>query len=196
MVQNPTVNSKVATAGLVTTSTVVLIALVLFLAFVLPAELPSLFKVIVGGLLLAAALLIGGLWWKRVNDRRAWLADATERWRSFDNAKLAGGTTTEVTLLSVDAVQPTGSWVTIKWNRFNHVQPAWIEALPEPLWPGAVLLIAPDPAQVMPSTPWPEAYFIRAADCLAWAPSAGRPAASLLASPMQQREGSIQRRQA
>ena len=176
MVLNPTVKPKVATAGLVLTSTAVLIALVLFLVFVLAAGLPSLLKVVVGGLLLAAALLLGGLWWKRVNQRRTWLADATERWRSFDDAKLASGTTTEVTLLSVDAVQPTGSWVTIMWNRFNHVQPAWIEALPEPIWPGAVLLIAPDPAQVMPSAPWPETYFIRAADCLAWAPSDGRPA--------------------
>jgi hypothetical protein len=99
---------------------------------------------------------------------------AANRWRSFDNAKLASGTTTEVTLLSVDAVQPTGAWVTIMWNRFNHVQRAWIEALPEPLWPGSVLLIAPDPTQVIPSTPWPETYFIRAADCLAWAPAEGR----------------------
>lgn len=176
MVLNPTVKPKVATAGLVLTSTAVLIALVLFLVYGLAAGLNSLLKISFGGLLLAAALLVGGLWWKRVNQRRFWLADATEKWRSFDYAKLASGTTTEVTLLSVDAVQPTGSWVTILWNHFNHVQPAWIEALPEPIWPGAILLIAPDPTQVMPSAPWPETYFIRAADCLAWAPGDGRPA--------------------
>ena len=125
--------------------------------------------------MLAAALLLGALWRKRVNRRRTWRSMQRKRWRTFDNAKLASGTTTEVTLLSVDAVQPTGSWVTIRWNRFNHVQPAWIEALPEPLWPGAILLISPDPAQVMPSAPWPDAYFIRAVDCLAWAPADGRP---------------------
>lgn len=175
MILNPTMKPKVATAGLVSTSTVVLIALILFSASVPAAELPNLFKVIVGGLLVAATLLSAGLWWKRVNHRRTWLTEATEKWRTFDNAKRASGTTTEVTLLSVDAVQPTGSWVTIRWNRFNHIQPAWIEALPEPLWSGAVLLIAPDPAQVMPNAPWPEAYFIRAADCLAWAPADGRP---------------------
>lgn len=186
MVPNPTVKPKVATAGLVLTSTVVLIAFVFFLVFVLAPDLPSLLKAVIGGLLIAAALLLGGLWWNRLNRRRTWLVDATERWRSFDNAKLTSGTTTEITLLTVDARQPTGSWVTILWHRFNHVQPAWIEALPEPLWPGAVLLITPDPAQVMPSAPWPEAYFIRAADCLAWAPSEGRPVASLLASPIQQ----------
>jgi Na+/proline symporter len=183
MVLNPTVKPKVATAGLVLTSTAVLIGLVLFLVYGLAAELNTLLKISFGCLLLVSALLAGGLWWKRVNHRRAWLTDATERWRSFDNAKLASGTTTEVTLLSVDAVQPTGSWVTILWNRFNHVQPAWIEALPEPIWPGAILLIAPDPAQVMPSAPWPETYFIRAADCLAWAPGDGRPAAKGLLAP-------------
>jgi hypothetical protein len=175
MVLNPTVKPKVATAGLVLTSAVVLIGLVLFLVSVLVPELPSLFKVVVGGLLVTAALLSAALWWKRINQRRTWVLDAKEKWRTFDNAKLASGTTTEVKLVSVEVVQPTGSWVTIMWNRFNHVQPAWIEALPEPLWPGAVLLIVPDPVQVMPSAPWPQEYFIRAEDCLAWAPSDGRP---------------------
>jgi hypothetical protein len=175
MVLNPTVKPKVATAGLVLTSIVVLIGIVVFLGSVLSAEIPSIFKLIVGGLLVAVALLSGGLWWRRLNHRRTWVIDATEKWRAFDNAKLASGTTTEVTLLSVDAIQPTGSWVTIRWNRFNHVQPAWIEALSEPLWPGAVLLIAPDPVQVMPEAPWPETYVVRTADCLAWAPADGRP---------------------
>lgn len=174
MVVNPAVKPKVATSGLVLASTVVLIAFVLFLTYVPAADLPSLLAMVIGSVLLAAVLLLMWLWWKRAAQCRGWLANATDMWRSFDNAKLATGTTAEVTLLSVDAVQPTGSWVTIKWNRFDHVQPAWIEALPEPIWPGAVLLITPDPAQVMPSAPWPEAYFIRAADCLAWAPAEGR----------------------
>lgn len=178
MVVNPAVKPKVATSGLVLASTVVLIAFVLFLAYVPAADFPSLVKMVVGIILLAAALLLLWLWWKRADQCRGWMANAREKWRSFDNLKAASGTTAEVILLSVDAIQPTGSWVTIKWNRFNHVQPAWIEALPEPIWPGAVLLITPDPAQVMPSAPWPEAYIIRAADCLAWAPVEGRHAMS------------------
>jgi hypothetical protein len=185
MVVNPAVKPKVATTGLVIASTVVFIALALFLAFVAASELPSTLKTVTGGVLLAAVMLLVWLWWRLANQRRTWLAKATERWRSFNDAKLASGTTAEVTLLSVDAVQPTGSWVTILWNRFNHVQPAWIEALPEPIWPGTVLLIAPDPAQVMPSTPWPETYFIRATDCLAWAPCDGRPAGRHPQSPIQ-----------
>ncbi|MET3173800.1 UNVERIFIED_ORG: hypothetical protein ABIB52_001638 [Arthrobacter sp. UYCu721] len=185
MIVNPAVKPKVATSGLVVASTVVLMALALYIAFVPAADLSSLLKTVICGVTLAPALFLLWLWWKRADQRRTWLADATDRWRSFDDAKLASGTTAEVTLLSVDAVQPTGSWVTILWNRFNHVQPAWIEALPEPIWPGAVLLIAPDPAQVMPSTPWPETYFIRAADCLAWAPTEGRPTATRLPSAVQ-----------
>lgn len=182
MVLNPTVKPKVVTAGLVLVSTVVLIALVLFLVVFPVTGLSSLSAVVTAGLLMGAALLLGGVWWKRTVLRRTWLLDATERWRSFDSAKLARRATAEVTLISVDAIQPTGSWVTIKWNRFNHVQPAWIEALPEPLWPGVVLLIAPDPAQVMPGAPWPDTYFIRASDCLAWAPTDGRPDEACAAS--------------
>jgi hypothetical protein len=185
MIVNPAVKPKVATTGLVMASTVVLIVLALFLAFVAAAELSSTLKTVIGGVLLAAVLLLVWLWWKRTDQRRTWLAHATERWKSFNDAKLSSGTTAEVTLLSVDAVQPTGSWVTILWNRFNHVQPAWIEALPEPIWPGAVLLIAPDPAQVMPNTPWPNAYFIRATDCLAWAPTEGRPTTTYGSSVIQ-----------
>jgi hypothetical protein len=185
MVVNPAVKPKVATTGLVVASTVVLIAVALFLAFVAAAGLPSILKTVIGGVLLAAVLPLVLLWWRQAHQRRAWLAHATERWQSFDNAKLASGTTAEITLLSVDAVQPTGSWVTIMWNRFDHVQPAWIEALPEPIWPGSVLLIAPDPAQVMPGTPWPDAYFIRAADCLAWAPAEGRPTRTYAPSVIQ-----------
>jgi hypothetical protein len=175
MVVNPTVKPRVVTPGLVWASAGVLVALVLFLVFVVAAEPPSVWEVVVGGFLLAAALLLVALWRKRVNQRTTWLVDAVARWKSFDKAKLASGTTTEVTLLSVDAIQPTGSWVTIKWNHFNHVQAAWIEALPDPIWPGTILLISPDRGQVMPTAPWPEAYRIRAADCLAWAPADGRP---------------------
>lgn len=174
MVENPVTKPRVATVALVLTSVGVLILLVLFLVFVLNVGLPLWATALVAGSWLAAGLLLGWLWWKRITRSLAWQADAADRWRAFNSAKLASGTTAEVTLLSVDAVQPTGSWVTILWNRFDHVQPAWIESLPEPIWPGSVLLITPDPAQVIPSAPWPDAYFIRAADCLAWAPAQGR----------------------
>lgn len=175
MAMNPVVKPVVATAGLVSASAVALIMLAMTLRYIPAADLPFSMKIVIAALPLTTALYVGWLWWSRTNRRRTWEAAAAEQWRSFDNAKLANGTTTELTLLSVDAVQPTGSWVTVAWNRFNHVQPAWLESLPEPIWPGSVLLIAPDPAQVMPGAPWPDTYFIRAVDCLAWAPGDGRP---------------------
>lgn len=174
MVVNPALKPKVATTGLVLTSAVVLIFLALVPLAILASELPTVIKIVLASVLLASALMLLWLWWKRYAQRRTWTTNAEARWRSFNNARVTGGTTTEVTLLSIDAVQPTGSWVTIMWNRFNHIQPAWIEPLPEPVWVGHVLLIAPDPTQVMPGAPWPATYFIRAADCLAWAPAEGR----------------------
>lgn len=175
MAMNPVVRPVVVTAGLVAASATVLILLVVTLTYIPAAGLPLSVKMLSVALPLAASLYLGWLWWRRAIRRRTWAVATAEQWRSFDIAKLAGGTTAELTLLSVDAVQPTGSWVTVAWNRFNHVQPAWLESLPEPIWPGSVLLISPDPAQVLPGAPWPDAYLIRAADCLAWAPAEGRP---------------------
>ncbi|MDQ0821618.1 hypothetical protein QFZ79_003994 [Arthrobacter sp. V4I6] len=134
MVVNPAVRPKVATTGLVIASAVVFIVFALSFIALTATELLLVVKIIVGSVLLSTVLVLALLWGKRSARRRTWLANAAQRWRSFNNAKLASGTTAEVTLLSVDAVQPTGAWVTIMWNRFNHVQQAWIEALPEPVW--------------------------------------------------------------
>lgn len=184
MVVNPAVKPRVATAGLVLASAVVLCAAALSPVLLLSAGVPISAKLVGCATLFAAALLTGWQWWRRTRQRRAWLEQATEQWRSFSNAKALGGTTAEVTLVSVDAVQPTGSWVTIRWNRFNHTQWAWLESLPEPIWPGSVLLISPDPAQVMPGAPWPDTYFIQAVDCLAWAPAEGRPVGAVRATAL------------
>ena len=187
MVVNPAVKPRVATAGLVLASAVVLSAAALSLVLLLSASVPFSAKLVGCATLFAAALLTGWQWWRRTGQRRAWQEQATEQWRSFINAKGLGGTTAEVTLVSVDAVQPTGSWVTIRWNRFNHTQRAWLESLAEPIWPGTVLLISPDPAQVMPGAPWPDTYFIQAVDCLAWAPAEGRGAAPVTPSVVRAR---------
>lgn len=184
---NPAVKPRVATAGLVLASAVVLSSAALSLVLLPSAGVPFSAKLVGGATLFAAALLTGWQWWRRTTQRRAWLEQATEQWRSFSNAKALGGTTAEVTLVSVDAVQPTGSWVTIRWNRFNHTQRAWLESLPEPIWPGSVLLISPDPSQVMPGAPWPDTYFIQAVDCLAWAPAEGRGAVPVTPSVVRAR---------
>ncbi len=99
-----------------------------------------------------------------------WKTASHAKWQLLESLKHSTVTTTEVTVLSVDSPQPTGAWITIRWNRFDYIQPAWIEALPEPIWPGSVLLIRPDPSQVRPGTPWPATYSIAADHVLTWAP--------------------------
>jgi hypothetical protein len=163
---NPALKPKVATPLLIVASA----ATILFAA-VMPTLRPG--SILLQWMLVAVAL--GGLviilfWVHRVHRQRGWQASADSRWNALERAKRDHGTTTEITVLSVDGLQPTGSWITIRWNRFDHVQPAWIEALPEPIWPGSVLLISPDHAQVRPGSPWPATYRITGDRVLAWAP--------------------------
>jgi hypothetical protein len=167
---NPVLKPKLATPALILSS-VAIAACVVYLVGAAAANGPdNLFLLLTAAMALLAFAVVGAVWLVRVRRRRSWMAGADEKWDHFNNVKRSSGTTAELTVLSVDALEPTGSWITIKWNRFDHVQPAWLEALPEPIWPGSVLLISPDPAQVRPGAPWPATYYIRASDSLAWAP--------------------------
>ncbi len=170
MDKNPVLKPKLATPALILSSVATLICVIYLVGSVTVYGQSAMFRVqaILATVLLAAAL--GAIWFARALRLRSWTAAAINKWNRFDDLKRARGTTTEVTVLSVDAIEPTGSWITINWNRFDHVQRAWLEALNEPIWPGSVLLISPDPAQVLPGAPWPATYYIRASDCLAWAP--------------------------
>jgi hypothetical protein len=170
---NPVLQPKLATPALVFASVAIIVCLICLVAAVGANLLPQWVSVALGAAFLLAAASDVAIWLARRRRVHSWMAGTQEKWKSFDEAKRRHGTTAEVTVLSVDALEPTGSWVTIKWNRFDHVQRAWIEALPEPIWPGTVLLIAPDPAQVMPGAPWPPVYFIRSAQYFSWAPAAG-----------------------
>lgn len=171
---NPVLRPKVATPALVLTSAALSMCVTYLLGTMAASWPPALLLQATALAALLAATTAGAVWWARLRRLRIWTAAANEKWHGFDEAKLAHRTTAEVTVLSVDSLQPTGSWITIRWNRFDHVQHAWIEALPDPIWPGSVLLISPDPAQVWPGAPWPPAYFIRASNYLAWAPPAAR----------------------
>lgn len=167
---NPVLKPKLATPALLVSSVAIVVCVVYLVGAAGgngPDNLPLL---LTAATTLLAAAVAGAVWLVRGRRRRSWMAGANEKWDHFNDMKRSSGTTTEITVLSVDALEPTGSWITIKWNRFDHVQRAWIEALPEPIWPGSVLLIAPDPAQVRPGAPWPETYYLSASDCLAWAP--------------------------
>ncbi|CAH0126048.1 hypothetical protein SRABI83_00079 [Arthrobacter sp. Bi83] len=167
---NPVLRPKVATPALILGS-VAIAACVVYLFGAAAANGPgNLFLLLTAAMALLASAAVGEVWWVRARRRRSWMAGANEKWDHFNDMKRSSGTTAEVTVVSVDALEPTGSWITIKWNRFDHVQPAWIEALPEPIWPGSVLLISPDPTQVRPGAPWPATYYLRASDSLTWAP--------------------------
>ena len=167
---NPVLKPKLATPALVLTSVALSICVTYLLVTMAASWPPSLLLQATALAALLATTIAGTLWLTRVRRLRLWTAAANEQWKRVDEAKLAHRTTAEVTVLSVDSLQPTGSWITIRWNRFDHIQQAWIEALREPIWPGAVLLISPDRAQLRPGAPWPATYYIQAANYLAWAP--------------------------
>lgn len=170
MVANPVLRPKLATPALILSS-VAIAACVVYLVGTAAANGPdNLFLVLTAAMALLAAAVVGEVWLVRARRQRSWMAGANEQWDHFNDMKRSSGTTAEVTVVSVDALEPTGSWITIKWNRFDHVQRAWIEALREPIWAGSVLLISPDPVQVRPGAPWPRVYYITASNCLAWAP--------------------------
>ncbi|WP_454810412.1 hypothetical protein [Paenarthrobacter nitroguajacolicus] len=168
MQMNPVLKPRVATPALIVASAVTL-ALALILA-TLAFRVTGTTWLLLTIAALSAVLI--AVWGRRIHGLRRWQSETYAHWTRLEGLKAASGTTTEVTVLTVDALQPTGSWITIRWNRFDHVQPAWIEALPEPIWPGSVLLIRPDPAQVRPGAPWPETYRISGEHVLAWAPLA------------------------
>lgn len=166
---NPVLKPKLATPALILSSVAIAVCAV-YLVGTAAANGPDNLYLLLTAMALLAAAVAGAVWLVRARRRRSWMAGANEMWIHFNDMKRSSGTTAELTVLSVDALQPTGSWITIKWNRFDYVQNAWIEALPEPIWPGSVLLISPDPAQIRPGEPWPATYYIRASDSLAWTP--------------------------
>jgi hypothetical protein len=174
MEANPVLKPKLATPALILSSVGISICAVYLVGTLAANWPPNLFLLLTALASLLVAAMVGSTWVARKRRLRAWTAAANDKWNHFDDVKRTRGTTTEVTVMSVDSLEPTGFWITIRWNRFDHVQQAWIEALDEPIWPGSVLLISPDPAQVRPGAPWPTIYYIQASSYLAWAPAAAR----------------------
>jgi hypothetical protein len=168
---NPVLKPKLATPALILSSVAIAVWVAYLVGIAVATYWPhNLLLLLTAATSLFAAASTAAVWVTRARRRRSWIAGATEKWDDFNDMKRSSGTTAEVTVLSVDALEPTGSWITIKWNRFDHVQRAWIEALPEPIWPGSILLVSPDPAQIRPGAPWPPEYYIWASDYLAQAP--------------------------
>ncbi|WAH96196.1 hypothetical protein [Arthrobacter sp. MMS18-M83] len=170
MVSNPVIKPKVATPALILTSAGVALCAVFVLQNLTVSWPPDAVQMFGWAAVLPSVLIVSIIWLIRTHRRRNWLADAKARWSHFEEAKRAHRTTAEITVLSIDALEPTGAWITIIWNRFGHLQRAWMEALEEPIWVGSVLLISPDPSQVTPGAPWPATYYVQASNFLAWAP--------------------------
>lgn len=125
----------------------------------------------IASILLILLVLLALRWSTKVRRARNWTKNAQHQWQQLETVRQTGGTTAEITVLSVQEVQPTGAWVTINWDQFGYQQPAWIEGRGGTYWPGSVLLITPDPGQVHVGQPWPKTYRIAETDCRAVAPS-------------------------
>ncbi|WP_115787472.1 hypothetical protein [Arthrobacter silvisoli] len=174
MTTNPVLKPKLATPALILSSAAVTICVIYVVGSMAANGPATLILMLAASAAFLLAAKVGAIWFVRARRLRIWTAAADKKWQEFDDLKRTRGTTTAVTVLSVDALEPTGSWITIKWEHFDHIQSAWLEALNEPIWPGAVLLISPDPAQVRPGAPWPTIYYIQAASYLGWAPLAAK----------------------
>ncbi len=166
MQMNPVLKPRVATPSLIVASAVTVVLTLIFAALALTVAGTAWLLLTIAAL--SVVLVI--VWSRRLRGLQRWQSETDAQWKRLEGLKGVSGTTTEITILTIDAPQPTGAWVTIRWNRFDYIQPAWIEALPEPIWPGSVLLIRPDPAQVRPGAPWPETYHISGNLVLACAP--------------------------
>ncbi|WP_129545523.1 hypothetical protein [Arthrobacter dokdonensis] len=109
------------------------------------------------------------IWIVKMRRTKTWITNAIQQWEHFAAAKSCLGVTTEITVLDIHSLDPTGTWITIRWDKFGHVQRAWMEAIPDEIWRGSVLLISPDPAQIQVHGPWPEIYYLMAANYHAFA---------------------------
>jgi len=127
----------------------------------------------------AIAVILAGsaatIWLVKNRRTKAWITNAVQQWEQFATVKSCLGVTTEVTVLDIHSLDPTGTWVTIRWDKFGYVQRAWMEAIPDEIWRGSVLLISPDPAQIQVHGPWPEIYYLKATDYHAFAAAEGLP---------------------
>ena len=116
-------------------------------------------------ILIAALLALS--WVLHIRRHQRWNRFAQQQWQYLAKVRADKRTTTEITILEFQDVQPTGTWATIRWDKFGYVRPARIENCSFAIWPGSVLLISPDPAQINVGAPWSHTCYLRAANCYA-----------------------------
>lgn len=134
---------------------------------------------VAGVVLMAIAILLAGsaatIWAVQIRRTNTWIINAAQQWEHLADVKSHLGVTTEITVLDIQSTDPVGAWATIRWDHFGHVQRAWIEALPDEIWRGSVLLISPDANQIKVHGPWPEIYYLTAVDYHAFASAEALP---------------------
>lgn len=160
---NPMVKPQISSGWAVTLTVISCVCLATALRLYLAQ--PS--ATAVGVALVAAAIILAGIaatiWFIKIRRTKAWITHAVQQWEHFAAVKSRLGVTTEVTVLDIHSTDPLGAWATIRWNKFGHIQQAWVEALPDVIWRDSVLLISPDPVQIQVHGPWPEIYYLTAA---------------------------------
>lgn len=170
MEDNPMIKPQLSGAGLVVATTLTFVALLYVLVIVVLTWPSAASAWIVLAVLAGLAVLIAWRWSTRIQKRRQWDQFASRQWAYMVRMKHEHSTTTEVTVLAFQELQPTGVWATIRWEKFGYIQPAWIEPCSFSIWPQTVLLIRPDPTQIRVGAPWPPTYYLRSQACLAMAP--------------------------
>lgn len=172
---NPMIKPQTSSVWAVTLTVISCVCL----AIAIRLLLGQLSSAAVGWTLVAAAIVLAGVaaatWFVKSRRTKAWIINAVRQWEHFSAVKSQLGVTTEITVLDIHSLDPTGTWVTIRWDKFGHVQRAWMEAIPDEIWRGSVLLISPDPVQIQVHGPWPEFYFLTATAYHAFAPSDALP---------------------
>lgn len=170
MVDNPMVKPQLNSASLVVVTTLVAVVLLYIFAVIALAWPAAPSAWIALALSTAVGGFIGWRWSLKVQKRRQWQQFANRQWEYLTRLKNEHDTTTEVTILDFQELQPTGVWATIRWEKFGYIQQAWIEPCSFSIWPQTVLLIRPDPTQIRVGAPWPPTYYLRSQACLAMAP--------------------------
>ncbi|MDO5744819.1 MAG: hypothetical protein Q4P23_10145 [Micrococcaceae bacterium] len=172
---NPMVKPQTSSGWAVTLTVISGVCLVIAIRLILAQPSAS----AAGLAIVAAAIVLVGaaaaIWFMKIRRTKTWITHAVQQWEHFSSVKSQLGVTTEVTVLDIHALDPTGTWVTIRWDKFGYVQRAWMEAIPDEIWRGSVLLISPDPAQIQVHGPWPEVYYLTAADYHAFASAEALP---------------------
>lgn len=172
---NPMVKPQTSSGWAVTLTVISCVCLAIAVRVYLAQSSASAASLVFVAMAIVLAGVAAAIWFVKIRRMKAWITTAIQQWEHFSTVKSRLGVTTEVTVLDIHALDPTGTWVTIRWDKFGYVQRAWMEAIPDEIWRGSVLLVSPDPTQIQVHGPWPEIYYLMAMDYHAFASAQALP---------------------